>query len=339
MIRNIARIGCALVMCLSLVTPGPAQVPGKATSQLLVTKIVPDSLDNLNPMVSIEGKGFGTNPAVYLGIAGGNVIPLTVTSSSDTVIQAVLARDTVPGTYLLVVSRGTAATDNFSASVTLGEKGPRGYKGESGDQGPMGPQGPQGPAGPQGQNGSQGNPGSQGPAGASGMQGLQGSPGPQGPQGLSGTWRLAGLWDQSVQGNVPFVEFKGLAGAGDILMIAQGVTKSTSGRLFSQVSVNDGVSYFGASGDYTIAGMDGVAANTVTIGTFESSVTTAPITGWVRIEGANMPGIRLGRFSDISAAQQRYFVASTSPINAVKVFPNNGGILTGGKIYCYVRGF
>jgi hypothetical protein len=134
------------------------------------------------------------------------------------------------------------------------------------------------------------------------------------------------------------MEFKYLDGVGDILMIAQGVTKSTSGRLFTHVSVNNGVSYFSTNGDYLIAGPDGIALNTITIGTFESSNTTAPITGWVRIDGANMPGIRLGQFSDTSTAAQRYFVGSVSPINAVKVFPNNGGILTGGRIFCYVRG-
>jgi len=105
-----------------------------------------------------------------------------------------------------------------------------------------------------------------------------------------------------------------------------------------QVSVNNGANYFSANGDYIIAGESGIAANTVVIGTFESLNTMSAVTGWVQIEGASLPGIRIGRFSDTSTAAQRYFVGSTSPINAVKIYPNNGGNLTGGKIYCYVRG-
>jgi hypothetical protein len=55
------------------------------------------------------------------------------------------------------------------------------------------------------------------------------------------------------------------------------------------------------------------------------------IMGWVQIEGANLPGVRLARFSDTSTAAQRYFVGSTSPINAVKVFPSSGGKPDGRK--------
>ena len=283
-----------------------------------------------------------------------------------------------PGTYLLVVSRGNSTNDTFSTAVTIGETAPKGPAGDDGAPGPQGPQGVPGPQGPQGQTGLQGRDGPAGPVGATGSQGLvgpdgpigpqgltgpagpigpqgqQGMPGPQGPQGFPGAngvtgpqgpqgpqgglWKLAAVWDQAIDGSVPMKEFRNLDGAGDILMIAQGVSKSTAGRLFVQVSVNNGTSYFSANGDYTIAGPDGIAANTVTIGAFESLNTMNPVTGWVRIEGASLPGIRMGRFSDTSTADQRYFVGSTAAINAVKVFPSNGGNLTGGKIYCYVRG-
>jgi hypothetical protein len=121
------------------------------------------------------------------------------------------------------------------------------------------------------------------------------------------------------------------------MLIAHGVTKSANARLFVQVSVNNGTSYYSADGDYVLAGPDGQAKPSPTIGTFEFPVTALPMTGWVQIEGANLPGIRLARFSDISTAQQRYFVASLLPINAVKVIPNVAVNMTGGKIYCYVR--
>jgi hypothetical protein len=152
------------------------------------------------------------------------------------------------------------------------------------------------------------------------------------------TWRLAGVWDWAIDGSVPFKEFKNLDGAGDILLIAQLVTKSTAGRLLTHVSVTNGSSYFTNMGDYVFAGVDGASNPTTTIGTFESTNVTTAIMGWVRIEGASMPGVKLGRFSDTTNAPQRYFVASPSPINAIRVSPNNGGLLTGGKIYCYVRG-
>jgi hypothetical protein len=326
MIRNITRIGFVLLSCLSFVSPAVGQGSGKAAPpQLIITKVVASGLDGATPWLSIDGKGFTPTTTVHAGIVGGNLVPLTVTLFGDTMIRASLtAQTSLPGTYLLIVSRGPSAMDMFSTAITIGEAGP---KGKSGDPGPAGAQGLQGVRGPEG------------PQGVLGPQGPSGQPGAQGPQGPSGgTWKLAGIWDQAANGSIPFKEFRNLDGAGDILLVAQGVTKSSSGRLFAQVSVNNGSNYYSTSGDYTIAGPDGIAVNTITIGTFESLNTTSAITGWVRIEGASMPGIRLGRFSDTSTAAQRYFVGSTAPINAVKVFPNNGGNLTGGKIYCYVRG-
>ena len=372
MTRKVALIGLMLLFCISFSNLVAAQSPGKTPpAQLLVTKVVASGLEGSNPTLAIEGKGFtpqaSTNPSVYMGMAGGNLIPLAVNSSSDTVIYVSLTpQSSAPGTYLVVVSRGSSTTDVYSTVVTLGAMGPKGPAGPAGNAGATGPQGPSGPqgtqglpgaTGPQGPSGSQGTQGvagatgpqgpggatgSQGPTGPQGQQGfpgsqgLQGPTGPQGPQG-GGTWKLAAVWDQAVDGSVPQKEFKNLDGAGDILLVAQGVTKSTSGRLFVQVSVNNGNNYFNTNGDYLVAGDNGVATNTFVIGTFESLTTAAGVTGWVQIEGAGLPGIRIGRFSDTSTAAQRYFVGSTSPINAVKVFPNNGGNLTGGKIYCYTR--
>ena len=51
---------------------------------------------------------------------------------------------TVPGTYVLIVSRGPSATDVFSVDVTIGAVGP------------PGPQGERGPAGEDGQDGEDG---------------------------------------------------------------------------------------------------------------------------------------------------------------------------------------
>jgi hypothetical protein len=372
MIRNITRIGITLLLGLNLASLAIAEGGKTTPPQLLVTKAVVSGLGTTNPLLVIEGKGFLPDTTIHIGIAGGNLVQLAVSSSADTIIYAVLTPQTsVPGSYLLVVSRGNSANDVFSTIITITEpvaataglQGPVGPQGPAGPAGPAGPQGPQGttgaqgpqgaagptgpqgvtgldgPIGPQGPVGPQGLTGAQGVAGPQGIQGgsgPQGIPGPQGPQG--GNWRLAGVWDQTVDGSVPFKEFKDLAGADDILIIAHGVTKSTAGRLFTQVSVNNGLSYYSSSGDYTIAGADGVAFGTVTIGTFESLNTVNPITGWVRIDGASMPGVRLGRFSDTSTAAQRYFVGSTAPINAVRVLPSTGGNLMGGKIYCYVRG-
>jgi collagen triple helix repeat protein len=100
-------------------------------------------------------------PAVSLSATA-----LTVMSSIDTRIDAILPPGVRPGTYVLTVARpGNAPTDSDSFDITLGAAGPEGPKGDKGDSGAIGPAGAKGDQGPRGDVGPQGP---AGPAAASG---------------------------------------------------------------------------------------------------------------------------------------------------------------------------
>lgn len=139
----------------------------------------------------ITGSNFGSAaPTVEL-----QGLPLAVSASSPTQIQASLPPGLVPGTYLLSVTQGSKSS---LFNVAVGEEGPVGPQGPQGAQGPQGDigatgaqgaQGAQGPQGPQGQTGATGTVGPRGevgPQGPAGLQGPQGLSGPQGPQGAAG---------------------------------------------------------------------------------------------------------------------------------------------------------
>src|SRR2546428_3684141 len=88
---------------------------------------------------------------------------LTVLSSTDTRIDAMLPPGVSPGSYVLTVSRpGNSPNDIDTFDITLGAVGPQGPKGDKGDPGA------QGPPGAKGDKGDKGETGAQGPAGPAG---------------------------------------------------------------------------------------------------------------------------------------------------------------------------
>ena len=144
----------------------------------VITTAIPDVTLT---MIAINGVDFGTNPTVSLGDVGGTFLSLTVNSSSDTVIDAVLPVTIAPGTYLLVVDNGAKLG---VLDVTIGAVGPQGLPGTDGAQGLPGTDGAQGLPGT---DGAQGLPGTDGAQGLPGTDGAQGLPGTDGAQGLPGT--------------------------------------------------------------------------------------------------------------------------------------------------------
>jgi hypothetical protein len=137
----------SLVVCVlaALAAPlragaAPGTVPGEPPPQLVVTKAVPDLG---TAQLALEGRHFGSSPTVLLGDGSGTMVDQPVVSSTDTSIVASLTT-TDPGTYLLVVTSGPAATQIFAMDLTLGAAGPAGPPGPPGLPGPPGPPGPSG---------------------------------------------------------------------------------------------------------------------------------------------------------------------------------------------------
>jgi hypothetical protein len=134
----------------------------------------------------VTGANFGTRPLVMLAniVLGG--VQVASTGGQLTALMPALP----PGSYRLVISRGSGSNRTDGMDVTVGAVGPKGEVGAvgpKGDTGETGAPGPEGPAGPQGAKGDQG------PIGPIGPQGLTGDPGPAGPQGPAGPIGAIGI--------------------------------------------------------------------------------------------------------------------------------------------------
>jgi hypothetical protein len=148
----------------------------------------------------VTGVNFGTRPLVILAniVLGG--VQVAATGGQLTALMPTLP----PGSYRLVISRGSGSNRSDGMDVTVGAVGPKGEVGAvgpKGDTGDIGATGPEGPAGPQGAKGDHGDVGETGPMGPQGLRGEpgpegpigpQGAIGPQGPQGAIGSIGIAG---------------------------------------------------------------------------------------------------------------------------------------------------
>ncbi|RWK17048.1 MAG: hypothetical protein EOR43_28815 [Mesorhizobium sp.] len=152
-----------------------------------------------------------------------------------------------------------------------------------------------------------------------------------GPGTGSAGFALAGSWTYSA--DVAQVDFTGLGSYQEFVLIGIGLTTSVSGFRAVRFSIDGGSSYYSASGDYADITSSGTVTNNTAIGTHSVSATAAR-------------DIALRIFPNVSGAykvaqnqQGLYskFVASTSVVNAIRVFNTAGGNLTGGSLYLYAR--
>ena len=154
-------------------------------------------------------------------------------------------------------------------------------------------------------------------------------------------WKLADTWDHAVDGDSATVDFTGLAGANDIMIVAEDVTKQTTGVLRVFASVDNGVSFFTSSGEYQIIAQTGVKTATAALANLHQTNATAARSGAAIIHGASVAGVpkpaECMNADPEAAFRTRYFVADTDPIDAARIDGSGGGNLTGGKIYCLVR--
>jgi len=150
-----------------------------------------------------------------------------------------------------------------------------------------------------------------------------------------GAYTTVGVWDFAADGAAANIDFTGLAGATDIRIIMHNVPKSVSAAPFLYVSVNNGSSYYTASGDYAFIDAAGGITNTTSMGQFHLTNASAARNGIVEILNANKP-LPIGLNVNANTSH-RYFLASTSAINAVRIAPGPAANFTGGKVYCLIR--
>jgi hypothetical protein len=187
--------------------PLSARQGSHSPPQLTISQAAPAGLDTPTPTITIDGLNFGASPRVYLGTIGGALQELLVITASNN--QIVAALNTVDSaSYVLVVSRGPASTQNFSITLAIGNAGATGSEGPQGPQGPQGipgeagPQGSQGEVGPQGIQGGIGPQGPPGDAGPQGIPGPAGATGPEGPQGIQGVQGTTGSQGPAGSANI-----------------------------------------------------------------------------------------------------------------------------------------
>jgi len=138
--------------------------------------------------------------------------------------------------------------------------------------------------------------------------------------------------------NVSAVNFTGLAGATEFLVVAYGVAVSASGAATIQASTNNGSSYFSTSGDYLAIDSAGTAVNTIGA-TLWGTNSTAARYGQVLVSNPNLIGVPKTMNSFLpSTTPLRIFIADLlNDIDAFRVVGSTGGNLTAGRLYVYKK--
>lgn len=150
---------------------------------------------------------------------------------------------------------------------------------------------------------------------------------------LEGGWELIAA--TTIAAPVANIDYTDLGDYEDLLIVVRNVTVSVSGQRCFRVSIDNGASFFAASGDYQTIPDTGV--ETVSSVMFAHlTASTAARSFYCVIHGSNLNGVYKTSLGT-PATQNRLFTASTAPINALRVFDNGGGNLTGGTISLYGR--
>lgn len=152
---------------------------------------------------------------------------------------------------------------------------------------------------------------------------------------LAGTGQTAtGVYDFTVDGAKANIDFTGLGSFNELLIIARGLSCGTSGVRQLQASVDNGVSFYSASGDYQQIGNTGTETAT-TAWAFHSTNSTAARTMVAHV--INTKGAaKLCSFSSLNSIQN-LFIASASDVNSIRVSNTGGGNITAGTVRVYAR--
>jgi hypothetical protein len=151
--RTIAVLSLALVI-------GNAYAFGQSRSAAPSPELRIDQVTVSDPIISIRGKNFGTNPIVLM--PGGSPNPLQIQPpTTSELIVAFLPPNVAPGTYALIISRGPSTNDTSMMDFTIGAQGQTGAPGKDGKDGAPGRDGIDGTNGKDGVNGINGSNGLQ----------------------------------------------------------------------------------------------------------------------------------------------------------------------------------
>ncbi len=152
---------------------------------------------------------------------------------------------------------------------------------------------------------------------------------------LAGTGQTAtGVYNFAVDGAKADVDFTGLSGFNELLIVCRALTVSVSGLRRLLASVDNGSTFFNSSGDYVAIETTGVETGSDNFAQNETA-TTAGRSLVVQI--VNLKGAAKFAHMNRASRYQTMFVASASAINAIRINNSAGGNITGGTIRVYGR--
>ncbi len=148
-----------------------------------------------------------------------------------------------------------------------------------------------------------------------------------------GGYVLVNSWTFSI--NVTEVDFNNLGSYSEIMVITRGISKSVSGTLAIRLSTDNGSSFFAGASDYQIMGTDGTEANASSMSLYTTN-TTAARSGLMQICGFNV-GSTPKQMWCANRSSVFLFVGTLNALDAIRLFPANGGNMTAGNIYVLGR--
>lgn len=143
-------------------------------------------------------------------------------------------------------------------------------------------------------------------------------------------------YDHSVDGNVATFDVTVVASYNEVLVTVHNVSASVSVQRGLVVSTDNGANSYVTTGGFVQVPANGAETNQP-LATLHGTASTAARSGFAYLPGISIDGIP--KPIDLISRDDtggRFFVASTSLINAIRVrpgLPASGGNLTGGKIF------
>jgi hypothetical protein len=156
---------------------------------------------------------------------------------------------------------------------------------------------------------------------------------------LAGSGQTAtGVYDFAVDGAKANIDFTGLGSFNELMILARGLSWSVSGARVVHVSVNNGSTFYSASGDYVTLDNTGTETNTTVMGIHSTNSASARSL-FSHILNLKGPAKMASNFSNTSypPALRIMFVASSSDINAIRVTSTGGGNSGAGTVRVYAR--
>jgi hypothetical protein len=149
--------------------------------------------------------------------------------------------------------------------------------------------------------------------------------------GGGGGWNLVAT--QVTAAPATSYDFTGLAGADGIMVLLRQVTTSVSAFRLCRVSIDNGATFYAASGDYKSTSAAGAETSQ---DNFTFSTSSASVSGFIEIRATSQAVPKFAWPGQGPSNPPSVFVASLSAINAIRI-STTAGTFTGGTIYVLTR--